>query len=418
MSDHVIVVETVAEFRQRNGIVVKNRHGRPSSLTWSKTSRQPPSKKQYGSGHIIQLGNRKPLKTVTVAQIMTALKVAKPSDKIVEMYPTRFCQLCPAPSWLFVDFERQGHSTCTKCGCVNKIAQENISLHLNDDGVSNKSQWDITPGMTHRDTSLQCRGKTLSKKTSSHKRNYWRIRGKIEGIGNDWRFLAIESIIKTAKMKLQKFYYGIHDEDVQPADDISRKMPHGGAALAAACFYAAVLEFESRVGYKTACTLPAIQESAQSVRDLKHGRITRDVTDIKILKYAKMLQKNGLCTAPVPQIGAKTLQFHPKSSALEHARMAIFNACARTNFHLPSNKAWGMQVGDTKQGVLYIETVNSSGEAFKAGIRKGDYIFQVAKQLVHFDLNPTKFAKMVSTIKAQSSSVPVIEFTIMRKRKN
>ena len=75
-----------------------------------------------------------------------------------------------------------------------------------------------------------------------------------------------------------------------------------------------------------------------------------------------------------------------------------------------------MQVGDTKQGVLYVESVLSSGEAFKAGIRKGDYILQVAKQLVHFDLNPTKFAKMVSTIKAQSSAVPVIEFTIMRKR--
>ena len=97
--------------------------------------------------------------------------------------------------------------------------------------------------------------------------------------------------------------------------------------------------------------------------------------------------------------------------------MAILNACARTNFHLPTNKAWGMQVGDTKQGILNIESVNSTGEAFKAGIRKGDYIFQVAKQLVHFELNPTKFAKMVSAIKAQSSSVPVIEFTIEKEKK-
>lgn len=417
-SDDITVVETVDEFRKRNGIITKNRHGRPTSLTWLKTSKKTPTKKQYGSGYIIRIGNRKPLKTVTVPQIMAALKVANPNDRIVEVYPTRFCKLCSAPSWFFIDFERQGHSTCTKCGCVNKISQENINLHLNDDGVSNKSQWDITPGMTHRDATLQRRGKILGKRASSHKRNYWRIRGKIEGIANEWNFMAIEGIIKKAKMKLQKFYYSIHDEDEQSEDDNGRKMPHGGAALAAACFYASVLEFEKRVGYKTACTLPAIQESAQSVRDLKNGRTTRDVTDIKILKYAKMLQNNGLCTAPVPQIGAKTLQFHPKSSALEHARMAIFNACARTNFHLPTNKAWGMQVGDTKQGVLYIESVNSTGEAFKAGIRKGDYVFQVAKQLVHFELNPTKFAKMVSSIKAQSSSVPVVEFTIMRKRKN
>lgn len=416
--DDFAVVETVAEFRKRNGTITKNRYGRPTSLTWSKTSKKPPLEKQYGSGHIIRIGNRKPLKTVTVSQILQALKVANPSDKIVEIYPTRFCKLCGAPSWFFMDFERRGHSTCTKCGGVNKIAQENINLHLNDDGVSNKNQWDITPGMSARDTSLERRGKTIGKKPTSHKRNYWRVRGKVEAIANDFNFLAIEGIIKRAKAKLQKFYYSIHDEDEQPEDDNKRKMPHGGAALAAACFYAAVLEFERRVGYKTVCTLPAIQESAQSVRDLKYGRTTRDVTDIKILRYTKMLQNNGLCTAPVPQIGAKTLQFHPKSSALEHARMAIFNACARTNFHLPTDKTWGMQVGDTKQGVLYIESVHSSGEAFKAGIRKGDYIFQVAKQLIHFEMNPTKFAKMVSTIKAKSSTVPVIEFTIMRKRKN
>lgn len=415
-SDYVAVVETVGDFFKRKGIVTENRYGRPSSLTLSKHSKNAKNK-QYGCGHIVSIGNRKAVKTVTPQQIMTALKAAKPTDKIVELYPTRFCTMCSAPSCFFVDFERQGHSTCTKCGGVNKISQENINLHLNDDGVSNKNNWDITPGMTHRDTSLSRRGKHLGQKPPSHRRNYWRCRGKIEGVASEWNFLAIEGIVRSAKIKLQKFYYSIHDED-EHNDDNRRKMPHGAAAIAAACFYAAVLEFETRVGYKTACTLPAIQESAQAVRDLKHGRTTRDVTDIKILRYTKMLQRQGLCTAPVPQIGAKTLQFHPKSSALEHARMAIFNACGRTNFHLPTDKPWGMKVGDTKQGVLYVESVNSTGEAFKAGIRKGDYVFQVAKQLIHFEMNPTKFAKMVREIKVRSSSVPVIEFTIMRKRKN
>lgn len=415
-SNVVAVVETVAEFLKRKGIVSKNRYGRPTSLSWSKDNHYHSKDKEYGRGHITQIGKRKTMKTVTTKQIMKAIKIAKPEDKIIEIYPKVFCTLCSAPSWFFVDCPDRGHSTCTKCGCVNRMAQENINLHLNDDGVSNKTQWDITPGMTARDATLSRRGKQLGPKPTSHLRNYWRIRGKIEGIANDWHFMAIENIIQQAKGKLKKFYYMIHDEDERYY--IDRKMPHGGAALAAACFYAAVLEFEHRVGYKTSCTLPAIQESAQAVRDLKQNRVTRDVTDIKILRYAQMLRRAGLCSAPVPQIGAKTLQFHPKSAALEHARMAIFNECVPTNFHLPSNKSWGMQVGDTKQGVLYVESVNSTGEAFKAGIRKGDYIFQVAKQLVGFELNPTKFAKMVQTIKAQCSSRPVVEFTIMRKRKN
>ena len=86
------------------------------------------------------------------------------------------------------------------------------------------------------------------------------------------------------------FYYTIHsDED----EDDERKMPHGTADLAASCVYASVLEFEERVGFKTVCTLPAIQESAQSSRDVKSNRRTRDVTDVKIIRYTNMLKNAG-----------------------------------------------------------------------------------------------------------------------------
>ena len=227
--------------------------------------------------------------------------------------------------------------------------------------------------------------------------------------------MAMESIINSAKAKLRNFYYTIHDGT---ENDNNIKLPHGGAALAAACFYVSVLEFENRVQTKTVCTLPAIQESAQSVRDCKANRQTRDVTEIKILKYAKRLHEYGLCAVKVPEIGAQTLQFKPKSASLQHARMAIFNQCHPTRIFLPLNKSWGMRIGDTKQGVLYIAAVKSTGEAFTAGIRKGDYICQMNKEHIDIDYTPKKFETYVKSLKGKKSTKNIVEITIMRKKKN
>ena len=417
--DEVGVTEKIEDFIKRNGVIETNRDGRTTSLTWANNCIRlgsiAPQQKSYG--HITFINGRKVSKTATPEQLMAYLKQHREGD-IQEVYPTRFCVngRCMAASWHFVDYERQGHSTCKKCGTVNKLAQDNIKLYLNDDGVSNKSQWEITPGMDHNDTSIRSRkGKELGTRPKSHLRNYWRIKKKIDEIANEWHFMAMDSIINSAKAKLRSFYYSIHDGS---KNDNNLKLPHGGAALAAACFYVSILEFESRTKSKTVCTLPAIQESAQSVRDCKSNRQTRDVTEIKILKYAKRLQKYGLCAVKVPEIGAQTLQFKPKSASLQHARMAIFNQCNPSRIFLPIDKSWGIRIGDTKQGVLYIESVKSTGEAFSAGIRKGDYICQMNKEHISIDYTPKKFETYVKLLKEHKTSKHIVELTIMRKKKN
>ena len=307
-----------------------------------------------------------------VQQIESILNGVSDSTNITEMYPIRFCIHCKRPSWNFVESYERGHATCTKCGTVHPMPQEHISLHLNDSGTSNKNLWNVTPGMDHNDCVTYKKGKWIStpgKRTPSHLRNYRRIRDKIEAIGDEWSAPFVENITKCAKNKLRKFYYSIHNG--RNPDYTYDKMPHGGAAVAAACFYAAVLEYEQHIlRQRSICSLPAIQTTAQQVRDHKSGRRTRDVTDMVIIKYTRLLKKGGLCDAKIPQIGAKTLQYNPETSALEHARMAIFQKCNPTQFHLPKHLPWGLKIGDTHQGVLYVEAVNTDGEAFKAGIRK------------------------------------------------
>ena len=149
--------------------------------------------------------------------------------------------------------------------------------------------------------------------------------------------------------------------------------------------------------------------------DRKHHRSNRDVTDLIILKYAHMLKKCGLCSVFVPQIGAETLKFTATSASLEHARMALFNACKPVKFYLPVDGSWGMQVGDTHQGVLYINSIQSEGVAFDKGLRKGDYIFQLQGQTMGIEITPAVFLRQVVAAKQKEAQLQ-IEICIMRKK--
>lgn len=409
-----VKAQTIEKFEFDNGglHLVQNREKRPMVCPDPKI---PALRAATEYSYIHSVGKHLVTKFVTLEQTQKWLDELTKYDTVVVMHHTLFCKNCKRPSSYFIDDERRGHSTCRGCGVVQRLCQNKFSLHLTDDGEANKSQWNHTPGMTARDCAITSRkGRKFGRKPASHLRNYWRIRNKVEEVANDFNFCAVESLIRKAKGKLRKFYYDIHDEDEEP--DMSFKLPHGGAALAAACFYCAVLEFEDRVGHKTICTLPAIQQSAQACRDKKNGRKCRDVTDSKILRYSKRLRRHNLCSVSIPTIGAETLQFHPKSASLQHARMAIFSECQPVRFNLPAGQRWGIRVVDTNQGVIKIESCQPDKIAWQLGLRKGDYLFQLNRDTVDVFCTAKKLEAMISDIKKKDH--PVIQIAIMRKKKN
>jgi len=413
--DTVVDLIRKRDFVSQQCKVVQNRERRATVIWGANNSRKNSSEYSF----ISQVGKQLITKQTPCEKVVELISRGSDSTEIVVTHATRFCvnQRCGRPSSFFVDYERQGHSTCTGCGTVQKLYQSKFSLRLTDDGVANKSQWEHTPGMTHRDCRITTRkGRMLGKKPKSHERNKWRIRRKIEDILHDWHFMAIESIIRCAKAKLDIFYRHVHPDDEDEADN-QFKLPHGGAALAAACVYCSVLEFESRVGYKTPCTLPALQESAQQCRDQKQGRKCRDVTNEKILRYSKLLRKHNLCSVEIPTIGAESLLFHPKDAALQHARMAIFSDCYPVKFHLKKDVSWGLKVRDTKQGVLTIDSCDPHKMAWKKGIRKEDYIFQVGSETIDISYTLKKFETKMLELKKSVGNSSVLQLTIMRKKK-
>ena len=413
-NDEKIVKSTMADFRKRRGTPVLNDTGRVTLGTFVHCSSQ-----QQGRGYLYSVKNFKAKKNVSVAQTERFLKQFSDDDVVVEVYPTRFCcnVRCGKASWFFLDFENRGHSTCSKCGVVNKLVQNNMdSRHLNDDEQVNKNMWNCTPGMDANDTVLvNKKGKRLqmgTQRIKSHQRHYWSCRTIIDNIADTWQFAAAEYMATRAKATCKKFYYRVHQHQ---QDDNHHKMPHGQAQFAAACFYAAVLEFEHTRRMKTICTLTAIQEAANWCVNLKRGRKTRLVTIEVIIRYTKLLKRHVLCQAPIPDITANTLRFQSNDTSKEHTRLAILNKCERTSIHLPADKPWGMTVGDTERGVLYVENVHGNSEAFNAGLKKGDYFFALGTDIIGVEYTPVSFGQLVG--RQKKTDKPHIKLTIMREKK-
>ena len=245
---------------------------------------------------------------------------------------------------------------------------------MNDQGVVDRSQYNHGPANAKL-------GDTVGFPRPSHKKpyhelNYIRIDKKIRGITDMFtHFAGLESIELSAKAKLKTFYYNLHPED---ADDNDLKMPHGGAAFAAACFYAATLEFEARRGgEKTPATLAVICKFAQSEIDKKYDQLgnctTTDVTPEIILRHTKLL--GNLCQAEIPAIGAQSLLWTSYTSAKEHGRMALLKECgARKPLYLPKKGEFGLEIDDTGQGALVVSRVDNDKIAYRQGFRVGDYI--------------------------------------------
>jgi len=422
--DQFAVCETVGAYRKRKGVPRLNDTGRVTLDTFSRCT-----KRQSGRGYLFKICivstgvEKRATKTTSLEATIALLKTCSDDDVIYEIYPTRFCTnpRCGKASWSFLHFPHKGHSTCTYCGHTQKLVQSNMDdRHLGDDEKVNKSMWNCTPGMTVNDCMIKKKGKRIqiaSQRIRSHMRHFWYCQRTIDDIADDFyqrMGSSVETIAKRAKSKCKRFYYAIHDG---VRSDNHRKMPHGKVQFAAACFYAASLEFAQKLRVRTACSLVAIQESASTLVDYRADRKTRDVTVAVIIRYTKMLKAWDLCDAVIPEITADTLRFKSANTEKEHTRLAIFNKCRQTMIHLPSHKPWGIQLGDTERGVLYVESVAGDSAAFKAGVQKGDYLFQVEGVVIGVEYTPETAGKLIVRLKQTMATTPYIKVNIMREKK-
>jgi len=422
--DQFVVRETVGAYRKRKGVPRLNDTGRVTLDSFSRCT-----KSQHGRGYLAKIQivstgvEKRATKKTSVEAVVALLKTCSDDDVIYEIYPTRFCTnpRCGKASWSFLDYPHKGHSTCTYCGYTQKLVQSNMDdRHLGEDEKVNKSMWNCTPGMTVNDCLISKKGKRVqiaNQRIRSHMRHFWHCQTAIDNIADSFyeqMGTSVEGIARRAKQMCKRFYYSIHNGN---EDDNQRKMPHGQIQFAAACFYAATLEFTQTRRVRPACSLAAIQEEAAQLVNHRTDRRTRDVTIAVIIRYTKMLKQWELFNAHIPDITASTLRFASAETSKEHTRLAIFNQCQHTVIRLPSNKPWGIDLGDTERGVLYVENVTGGSAAFDAGVKKGDYVFQIEDEVVGVEHTTTSFKGLVGELKTKLANKPYIKLSIMRKKK-
>jgi len=424
----IIQKEKKGAFRARGGQLSLNYDGRITSGSakldvWNRINQGDPyiGGTPVGLGRVQRIGEHNVTKKTSLDEANAMLNNCQGADEIHETYATNFCknENCRRSADTFVNDESRNQSTCVGCGFAQIMASAKFSRSMNDQGDVDRSQYNHGPANAKLGDTVGC-PRPSSHTKPYHELNYIRIDKKISGIADAFPyppFAGLKTIERSAHDKLKTFYYNLHPED---ADDNDLKMPHGGAAFAAACFYAATLEFEANPcrginGTKTQATLAVICEYAQSEVDRKRDHrgicTTRKVTPLVILRRTQDL--GDLCQAKIPALTSQSLLWTSDTSAKEHGRMALFKECgAPKPLYLPKKGEFGLQIEDTGQGALVVCRVDNDKIAYRQGFRVGDYILFFQAELVKATDTIHIFDKKMK--KAMKETGVELAFLIMR----
>ena len=110
----------------------------------------------------------------------------------------------------------------------------------------------------------------------------------------------------------------------------------------------------------------------------------------------------------------KTLPI-PSTATKERRREKICDECQAILVQLPSDKAWGLIIGDAGQGMLYVVKVKRNSEALKAGIEEGDYLYNVDDKMIDVMHTPLSLTQYVEKLKDEMNNRQKLNLKLMRK---
>jgi C-terminal processing protease CtpA/Prc len=100
----------------------------------------------------------------------------------------------------------------------------------------------------------------------------------------------------------------------------------------------------------------------------------------------------------------------------ERIREKLCNECQTILVQLPSDKSWGLIIGDAGKGMLYVVKVKEKSEALKAGIEEGDYIYKFIDENVDILHSPNSFVQYVEEIKSEMKNRQKLQMKLKRKK--
>lgn len=391
--------------------------------------------RRVGFGYIIAIGTHKVKKDYTCREITQLVAELQPHEQITEQYPTRFCLgvsknsgiSCLQSLNLHVQDEQRAQLICTKCGLSSKMQQYNYGNgKLGEDGKVNRNNQSHAPPNTTIGTTTSGayhghgqNGSSKRVKLPAHHSNFDRIDKIIVAIADmfEGEFSSLVKIVGRARHKLSQFYSIIHAPTVND-DNAPRRMPHGQAALAGACFYVANREHEASAKYETPATLARIVDYANSevIPHYNGGRNTRRNVKIRnIIQHAHTLAKHGLVNPNlIEEAEALSLRWKPEHRRVHHTRMALFALCDQVEtISYSKKKKLGVSLCTTPYGVLQIDNIKPDGYGWSVGLRQGHYLISFQGVEIPVEETPKSFA-----IKCQAESkADCVVFTLQVRKK-
>ena len=116
-----------------------------------------------------------------------------------------------------------------------------------------------------------------------------------------------------------------------------------------------------------------------------------------------------------PSTNTKTLPILSKETKEENRKLLISNCCSIA-VQLPTDKPWGIIIGDGGFGMLYVVKVKKKSAGQAVGICKGDFLYTLEGSIIDVMETPQTIATKVSDMKNTLQKTLYLE--IMRKQTN
>jgi|TARA_B110000208_G_C11731701_1_gene416673 hypothetical protein len=305
-----------------------------------------------GLGHIRSISMHDIPLTIDHTSLVNLIENMKRNEKIIEEYPTVFCQDClsPFPDTINNNIEFN-YNVCTFCGLTQFIGPK-----------------------TPKKIKLQ------SCQKSHRQYNLIHIDGVISDIGSKfaYQFVGIRAIISAARFKLIEYY------------NLFRKLPYGGNAFAGACFFAAVCEFRnSRFCHSD---LPAKLETIALFASGGAASTKKQVTNKRILTLVHRLVIHGLCTDDIPEL----------------KRMELFHNCTQKIILLNFASKPVIRLKDSGQGAIVVSGKTGDNN----GLLVGDFVEKCNGICIAANMS---LAAVIETIRKAKDYNKMVTLTIQRK---
>lgn len=370
------VSESKQKFRKRTGELMPNhRYGIPNSngtMYWPVTTNSARFSGKYretrdshlydgipiGIGRVTRVGRNPIRPNDTEEYVQGLIDNLQDHELIVECYSTHYCHgtSCKSGATCFFDTFRRNdktsESSCMGCGTVTKLVTYLSTNSRNDEGKVDREAANHGPADAPLGSSTSGQSK---KNKPAHKTRCEKIDRTIKNeLSQISDVTVMNHIIKRASCILWDLYNKIHPPISYEKDDNICNMPQGEAETAAACFYAAKIEYEKRMKTVTQITMPP------------------GVNNTKVLKICELLIKHQ-CIAQNLGPALRNGQNHATNALRERSR--IFQTLGPEKKIILSKKMpAGFEIEEIKPGVLKVIEVPRKGQAHKKGLRQGDFI--------------------------------------------